>query len=103
MKAQLDSLAEKLPEEISGGQAQRVAVARALIGGPRLILADEPTGQLDHVSAAAVIDLLTESADRIGAGLLLTTHDPAVANRFVLRWTMADGRPITGEGAQCQR
>lgn len=89
----LGELARKLPEEISGGQAQRVAVARALIGEPRLILADEPTGQLDHVSAAAVIRLLIERARRLGAGLLITTHDPAVAAQLATRWEMADGRP----------
>lgn len=89
----LGDLAGKLPEEISGGQAQRVAVARALVAEPKLILADEPTGQLDHVSAASVMHLLTDRARRLGAGLLITTHDPAIAEQLETRWEMADGRP----------
>jgi ABC-type lipoprotein export system ATPase subunit len=87
----LDTLSEKLPEEISGGQAQRVALARALAGSPRLILADEPTGQLDHVVGAAVTETLLEAADHAGAGLVVATHDPAIAERLEDRWQMHDG------------
>jgi ABC-type lipoprotein export system ATPase subunit len=97
----IDELAAKLPEEVSGGQAQRVAVARALVGGPRLILADEPTGQLDHVSAAAVINLLVSRAHVLGAALVVTTHDPLVAERFALHWEMLDGRPLVPAGEPC--
>jgi ABC-type lipoprotein export system ATPase subunit len=88
----LRDLAEKLPEEISGGQAQRVAVARALVRGPQMILADEPTGQLDHVSAERVIDVLLAAADHAGAALVVSTHDPVVAARLDTRWAMASGR-----------
>ncbi len=88
----LDHLAHKLPEEISGGQAQRVSVARVLASDPHLILADEPTGQLDHVTGSRVIDVLIAAADIAGAGLLVNTHDEAIADRFALRWTMSSGR-----------
>jgi putative ABC transport system ATP-binding protein/lipoprotein-releasing system ATP-binding protein len=88
----LDELADKLPEEISGGQSQRVAIARALAGGPRLLLADEPTGQLDHVTGAAVVDALLEVAERADAGLVVATHDPAVAERIGKRLEMHSGR-----------
>ena len=88
----LDDLAKKLPEELSGGQAQRVAVARVLAGTPRLILADEPTGQLDHTSAAVVIEALIETATTTGAALLVSTHDEELAARLPCRWQMTDGR-----------
>jgi ABC-type lipoprotein export system ATPase subunit len=87
----LGELADRLPEELSGGQAQRVAVARVLAGRPRLILADEPTGQLDHATGAAVVGALLEAATAAGAALLLTTHDPLVAQLLPTRWAMADG------------
>jgi ABC-type lipoprotein export system ATPase subunit len=88
----LGALAAKLPGEISGGQAQRAAVARALVARPRLILADEPTGQLDHASAAVVIALLVRRARQLDAGLIVTTHDPLVADQLAARWHMVDGR-----------
>jgi ABC-type lipoprotein export system ATPase subunit len=95
----LEDLSAKLPEELSGGQAQRVAVARALAGRPRLILADEPTGQLDHATGAAVVDALLETAAALGAALVVATHDPRVADRLSTRWTMDDGRLVTPEGS----
>ncbi|MEV8390547.1 MULTISPECIES: ABC transporter ATP-binding protein [unclassified Streptomyces] len=85
-------LADRLPEEISGGQAQRVAAARVLAQAPRLILADEPTGRLDHTTGRHVLDALLTAADRTGAALVVTTHDPAVADRLTTRLTMNDGR-----------
>ena len=88
----LELLAGKLPEELSGGQAQRVAVARALAGHPRLILADEPTGQLDHVNGALVVDALIDAAAAIGAALIVNTHDTTIADRFDIRWSMTAGR-----------
>jgi ABC-type lipoprotein export system ATPase subunit len=91
----LRELADKLPEEISGGQSQRVAVARALAREPRIILADEPTGQLDHVSAELVVDVLLAAADHADAALVVCTHDPAVAARFPTHWQMAGGRLTT--------
>jgi len=93
----LDELAARLPEELSGGQAQRVAVARALAARPRLILADEPTGQLDSAHAAQVVGLLLDGATMLGAALVLSTHDLTIADRLPERWQMADGL-MTAEG-----
>jgi putative ABC transport system ATP-binding protein/lipoprotein-releasing system ATP-binding protein len=87
----LDELADKLPEEISGGQAQRVAVARALAGEPTLILADEPTGQLDRTNGAAVVDVLLAASDHAGSALVISTHDLTVAARLPERWDMHSG------------
>jgi putative ABC transport system ATP-binding protein/lipoprotein-releasing system ATP-binding protein len=91
----LGELADKLPEEISGGQAQRVAVARALAGNPVLILADEPTGQQDRANGAIVIDVLLEIAEHAGAALVVCTHDPTVSERFPTRWQLHNGQ-LTG-------
>jgi putative ABC transport system ATP-binding protein len=71
----------KIPDQMSGGEQQRVAVARAVINQPALILADEPTASLDSVTARTVVDLLLACAGDEGASILLATHDPAVANR----------------------
>ncbi|MEU5539446.1 ABC transporter ATP-binding protein [Streptomyces sp. NPDC020362] len=90
-------LADRLPEEISGGQAQRVAVARVLAQSPRLILADEPTGRLDHAAGGRVLDALLTAADHTGAALVVTTHDPAVAARLTTRRAMRDGRLLAPE------
>lgn len=90
----LGTLSEKLPEEISGGQAQRVAVARALAGAPRLILADEPTGQLDRENGAAVVEVLLAAAEHAAAALVIATHDPTVAAALPQLWHMDSGRLI---------
>lgn len=95
----LADLVDKLPEELSGGQAQRVAVARALVGRPVLLLADEPTGQLDHESAAAVVDALVDAAERSGAALVVATHDPIVADRLDDHWHLHDGALDTGDSS----
>ena len=87
----LDDLANKLPQELSGGQAQRVAVARVIAGRPRLVVADEPTGQLDRKTGSHMLDVLDAAVTDLGAALLLSTHDPRVAARFGARWTMSDG------------
>ncbi|MGV8972881.1 MAG: ABC transporter ATP-binding protein [Rhodoglobus sp.] len=92
---ELTHLGARLPEELSGGQAQRVAIARVVATRPPLILADEPTGQLDHASAEHVLDILFTAADHIGAAVIMTTHDPAVARRCTQHWTMHDGRLST--------
>jgi putative ABC transport system ATP-binding protein/lipoprotein-releasing system ATP-binding protein len=95
----LGDLADKLPEEISGGQSQRVAVARALAGEPRLILADEPTGQLDHTSGAKVVEVLLAACEHAGAALVVATHDPAVADRMGERWEIQSGRMVDMEAS----
>jgi putative ABC transport system ATP-binding protein len=92
----LSDVAGKLPEEISGGQAQRAGMARALANGPRLVLADEPTGQLDRKTAAGLMDVLIDQVVRTGASLIVATHDEAVVERLALRWTMNDRRLETG-------
>lgn len=89
---ELEGLVDKLPEEISGGQAQRVAVARALASRPRLILADEPTGQLDRATADALLDVLLTAAESTQAALIVSTHDRRIALRFPREWQMEDGR-----------
>jgi ABC-type lipoprotein export system ATPase subunit len=88
----IDDLANRLPQELSGGQAQRVAVARVIAGRPRLVIADEPTGQLDHKTGGRMLDVLDAAVADVGAALLLSTHDPRVAARFDARWNMSDGR-----------
>ena len=92
----LSEVASKLPEEISGGQAQRAGVARALMGRPRLILADEPTGQLDRGSAAELIDVMFRHVEAAGAALVIATHDTSVAERMPQRWTITERKLQTG-------
>jgi lipoprotein-releasing system ATP-binding protein len=81
-----------LPAELSGGERQRVAVARSLLLAPRLLLADEPTGQLDATTAAGVTDLLCELAGEAGGMLVVVTHAEAVARRVGAVRQLVDGR-----------
>jgi len=87
----LASHAEHRPAELSGGQCQRVAIARALIGDPAVILADEPTGNLDSATAADVMDLLLELNRNQGVTLLVVTHDASVAKRLDRQMEVIDG------------
>jgi ABC-type lipoprotein export system ATPase subunit len=93
----LADLAEKLPEELSGGQEQRVALARALVTRPALLLADEPTGQLDHTHALVLMDVLMAQLAETGAAIVVATHDETIAERMDEHWTMRDGRLTTPE------
>jgi len=84
------------PGQLSGGEQQRVAIARAFAAGPALLLADEPTGNLDGATGRAVIDCLFSEHARLGSALLLITHDPGLAARCARQLELADGR-IVGE------
>ncbi|TPK59984.1 ABC transporter ATP-binding protein [Mesorhizobium sp. B2-4-19] len=92
----LGELGDKLPEELSGGQAQRIAMARALAMGPKLVLADEPTGQLDSRTALRFFDAVFDRLEDTDSALVVATHDEAVANRMATRWVMDHGRLTTG-------
>jgi ABC-type lipoprotein export system ATPase subunit len=91
-RMELEKLANQLPEELSGGQAQRVAVARAVVGKPQLILADEPTGQLDHATADHMLNVLLAALQDTNAALLVATHDGKVADSMNTLWHMSRGR-----------
>ncbi|WP_417210867.1 ABC transporter ATP-binding protein [Antarctobacter sp.] len=84
--------ARKYPEQLSGGQQQRVAIARALAVRPRLILADEPTGNLDEATAADVLDEMLSLVAATGAALMVVTHSPAVAARMDRQLHLSGGR-----------
>ena len=84
--------ARHLPAELSGGEQQRVAIARALVNEPRLLLADEPTGNLDSATGAAIVELLLEVRRDSGATLVVATHDERVAASLDRRVRLSDGR-----------
>ncbi|MBP0466102.1 ABC transporter ATP-binding protein [Roseomonas sp. PWR1] len=87
------------PGQLSGGEQQRVALARAFVAGPRLLLADEPTGNLDRTTGQHVMDLLFGLRERFGTTLLLITHDPLLAERCERQVRIEDGR-IVSDGAR---
>jgi putative ABC transport system ATP-binding protein len=87
---------QRTPEELSGGERQRVAIARALTGEPKLILADEPTGNLDSAKSREVIELLHSLAHQREAAVLLVTHDVDAASIADRRYTLRDGRLVDG-------
>jgi ABC-type lipoprotein export system ATPase subunit len=96
----LAEVADKLPEEISGGQSQRAGLARALVGEPKLVLVDEPTGQLDRDTAARTMLALLDAIVATGAALAVATHDVDVAERMDASWRMDSGELRTDE-ARC--
>jgi len=89
--------AHKRPDQLSGGQKQRVAVARALVGEPRLVLADEPTANLDHDTAYRILNLMKTMRDDFGTSFIFSTHDPKIMNEAEQTFTLEDGR-LSHEG-----
>jgi putative ABC transport system ATP-binding protein len=92
----LAARAEHLPAQLSGGEQQRVAIARALANEPRVLLADEPTGNLDSDTGAEIVELLRSLASEHGQTVVLVTHDPALAARAPRVLRMRDGRVVDG-------
>jgi putative ABC transport system ATP-binding protein len=85
-------LLRRLPHQLSGGQQQRVAIARALLHRPGLVLADEPTGNLDEGSSDAVMQLLVDLVSQAGSSLLMVTHSPAMAAHLDAQWQLHNGQ-----------
>ena len=108
LRAKVEALAEAVglkpylhhkPDELSGGQRQRVAIARALITEPRLVLADEPTANLDSETSEQIIDLMLKLNREKGVTFLFSTHDPRVVKHAKRALEIRDGKIATGDGA----
>lgn len=91
--------AHKRPDQISGGQKQRIAVARALVGEPKLVLADEPTANLDHDTAYRILHLMKQMRDESGTSFVFSTHDPKIMDEAELTFTLEDGKLSRQGGA----
>jgi len=91
----MESQAGKRPDQMSGGQKQRVAVARALVSDPKMVLADEPTANLDHDTAYRIIGLMRRMRDELGTTFVFSTHDPKVMAEAETTFTLEDGRVVS--------
>ena len=90
----------KRPDQLSGGQKQRVAVARALVANAKLVLADEPTANLDHDTAYRIIELMKKMRDELGTTFVFSTHDPKIMREAEVTFTLEDGRLVDECGSQ---
>ncbi|MBV6393518.1 MAG: Lipoprotein-releasing system ATP-binding protein LolD [Anaerolineales bacterium] len=102
---EIEEHADKLPALVSGGQQQRVAIARALANDPEIIVADEPTGSLDSVTADHIFDVFSRLASERGKTIVMVTHDMGLKNRFTRCLTLVDGelQPETGADSKPKR
>jgi putative ABC transport system ATP-binding protein len=87
--------ADKRPDQMSGGQKQRVAVARALVSNAKVVLADEPTANLDHDTAHRIIELMKQMRDQFGTTFIFSTHDPKIMAEAEVTFTLEDGRVVS--------
>ena len=85
---------DKYPSQLSGGQKQRVAVARALVTDPKMVLADEPTANLDHATAFKVIDLMKQMQQNLETTFIFSTHDPKIVKEAEIIYTLEDGKLV---------
>ena len=97
-KLGLKDWATHMPNEMSGGQKQRVAIARALVGEPKLVLADEPTANLDHDTAYRIINLMKRMRDNFGTTFLFSTHDPKIMQEAEQTFMLEDGHLSVNRG-----
>lgn len=88
----IEEQADKRPDQLSGGQKQRVAVARALVTNPKLVLADEPTANLDQQTAYRIINLMRHLRDEYGTSFIFSTHDPKIMSQAEVTFELEDGR-----------
>lgn len=94
---------DKFPNQISGGQKQRVAVARALVTNPKIVLADEPTANLDHATAFKVINIMHQMQKAFGTTFVFSTHDPKIVGEAELIYTLEDGVIVHHETNELKR